>query len=327
METYQKYLSFLLLALIVLSSYFYLQNKQDHLDKVHTVLINILNKQIENEKVQAFNFAFALSQNETLQNSLINNNAKKGYKLLQEYMNALEIFSNSKINAQILTKDFSIFARSWDNSDAGVNVAKYRPDLLEMLKSRRAHLSFEAARKLVLIASIPIIRNTQVIGFIEVITRFDSLKENLAHYDIDLLVLLDSKYKHQAVLLKDSPTIENMIVANSSANVEHIASLQKLGLKKLLNEGSLEENSYFYFLRSIVNNNGDNIGSFILIISKKKLALFNAFESELESLFTYARKDLYYSIIKNSDKTNLFSSANDNNSSQTQMNISRGKIR
>lgn len=327
METYQKYLSFLLIALILLSSYFYLQNKQNYRDKVHTVLINILNKQIDDEKLQAFNFAFALSQNETLQNSLKNNNASKGYKILQEYMHALEIFSNSKINAQILTKDFSIFARSWDNRDAGVNVGKYRPDLLEMLQSRRAHLSFEAARRLVLIASIPIISDNQVIGFVEVIKRFDSLKEKLAHYDMDLLVLLNAKYKQQAIFLKENPKIENMIVANSDANIAHIANLQKTGISKLLNEGSLQEKNYFYFLRPIVNNNGDNIGSFVLIISKKKLALFSAFEAELDSLFTYARKDLYYSTLQNSDTINALSYFNDTNTSTPQINLSRGKIK
>lgn len=327
MQTYQKYLSLLLIALILMSSYFYLQNKQNHVDKVHTVLINILNEQIENEKIEAFNFAFALSQNETLQNSLKNNKPKKGYKILQEHMRALEIFSNSKINAQIVTKEFTIFARSWDNRDAGVNVAKYRPDLQEILTNRKPHLSFEAARRLVLIASIPIISDEEVIGFMEVIKRFDSLKDKLAHYDMDLLVLLDSKYKQQAILLKNNPKIKNMIVANKEANVEHIAYLQEVGLSKLFNEGRLESKHHFYFLRTIVNNNGDNIGSFVLIISKKKLELFSAFESELDSLFTYARKDLYYSIINNDDKIDVLSTFSEQNTSQTQVNISRGKIK
>ena len=327
MQTYQKYLSFILIALILLSSYFYLQNKQNYIDKVHIVLINILNKQIENEKLQAFNFAFALSQNETLQDSLKNNNAAKGYEILKEHMYALEIFSNSKINAQMITKDFCIFARSWDNRDAGLNVKMYRPDLQEMLESRKSHLSFEAARKLVLIASIPIIRKHKIIGFMEVIKRFDSLKENLTNYDIDLLVLLNSKYKEQAILLKKYPRIENMIVANDGANVEHIANLQKIGISKLLNEGRLEDKQYFYFLRAILNNNGDNIGSFVLIISKKKLELFSAFESQLDSLFTYSRKDLYYSIIENNDKLDTLSSFSDQNILKEQTDISRGKIK
>lgn len=327
METYQKYLSLLLIALIILSSYFYIQNKQNYEDKVHTVLVNILNKQIENEKVQAFNFAFALSKNETLHNSLKNHNSEQAYKILQEYMNALEIFNNSKINAQILTKDFSIVARSWDNSDAGLNVKKYRPDLQKILESKRAELSFEAARRLVLIASIPIMNDEEVIGFVEVIKRFDSLKENIANYDVDLLVLLHDKYEEQAILLKNNPKIENMIVANEEANVEHITNLQKIGIAKLFSEGKLEDEHYFYFLRAILNNNGDNIGSFVLIISKKKLALFSAFESELDSLFTYARKDLYYSIIENNDKIDVLSCFNDKNSSTEQTNISRGKIK
>ncbi|MFT5660053.1 MAG: hypothetical protein ACI9TV_000687 [Sulfurimonas sp.] len=327
MKTYQKYLSLLLIAIFILGSYFYLQNQKNYISKVHTVLINILNKQIENEKVQAFNFAFALSQNETLQNSLKNNNAKKGYKILQEHMHALEIFSNSKIHAQILTKDFVIFARSWDNRDAGVSVKKNRPDLQGMQKSKRPHLSFEAARKLVLIASIPIISDEKIIGYLEVIQRFKSLKKNLANYDMNLLVLLNSKYKQQAILLKNNPKIENMIVADNEANVEHIAYLQKVGISKLLNNGKLEGEHHFYFLRAILNNNGDNIGSFVLIVSRKKLELFSAFESELDSFFTYARKDLYYSINNNNNKTDVFSCFEDTDTYDNQINISRGKIK
>ncbi len=327
MKTYQKYLALLLVALFFLSSYFYLQNKKDYVRKVHTVLINTLNKQIENEKVQAFNFAFALSQNETLQNALKDNNAEKGYKILQEHMYALKVFSNSKINAQILTKDFFIFARSWDNSDAGVNVKKSRPDLQVTPKTKIPHLSFEAARKLVLIASIPIISNQKIIGYVEVIKRFKSLKKNLAHYGMGLLVLLNSKYQEQAILLKENPRIENMIVADDEANVEHIAYLKQIGISKLLTNGKLEGKHYFYFLRPILNNQGDNIGSFVLIISKKKLELFSAFESEMDSFFTYARKDLYYSIIKNNDKQDIFSYFNDEHNSSKQMNISRGKIK
>jgi len=327
MKPYQKHLVLLLVALILLSGYFYIQHKQNYVNRVHTVLINLLNKQIENEKAETFNFAFALSQNETLQNSIKDHNAKKGYKILQEYMNALKIFSNSKINAQILTKDFVIFARSWDNRDAGLNVKKYRPDLQTMLTNTKPHLSFEAARKLVLIASIPIIKNEKLIGFIEVIRRFDSLERFLKNYDIEFMALLNSKYKQQSVLLKNNLQIDNMIVANNGANIEHIKYLQKVGIKKLLNQGKQEGKNHFYFSQTILNNNGDNIGDFVLIISKKKLALFSAFESELDSFFTYARKDLYYSIIKNDDGLDTFSCLNNKDNSDNNTKISRGKIK
>lgn len=50
MKLYQKYLVLLLVALILLSGYFYIQHKQNYVNRVHTVLINLLNKQIENEK-------------------------------------------------------------------------------------------------------------------------------------------------------------------------------------------------------------------------------------------------------------------------------------
>ena len=326
MKLYQKYLIALLTLLILLSAYFYIQHQRVYVNRVHAVLINLLNKQIKTEKAKAFNFAFALSQNETLQNSIKNNDAKKAYRILKEHMSALQSFSGSQVHAQILTKEYVIFARSWDNHDAGLNVKKFRPDLQEMKKSQKPHLSFEAARRLVLIASIPIVSDEKIIGFIEVIRRFYSLEDYFAKYDIDLIALLNSKYQRQAILLQNNPRIANMIVANNDANVEHITYLQKMGLATLLSQGKLEGKNHFYFAKTILNSEGKNIGSFILIISKQKLRLFSAFESELDSFFIYARKDLYYSLIKNDDTGNTFSCLfNDKNENSTTK-ISRGKI-
>ena len=157
MKLYQKYLVILLLILVGFIAYFYLQNKQNFVNRVHTVLLNILNNKIKNEKSKAFNFAYSLSQNEKLKQAILEKNTTQGYDILKQYMNTLETFNGSKIHAQIVLTDFIIFARSWDNSDAGINVKANRPDLQEMKKILRPHLAFEAARKLVLIASIPII--------------------------------------------------------------------------------------------------------------------------------------------------------------------------
>ncbi|MEN4046280.1 MULTISPECIES: cache domain-containing protein [Sulfurimonas] len=301
MKLYQKYLAVILLMLVIFIGYFYTQNKQEFTDRVHTVLLNILNKQIENEKARAFNFAFALSQNETLQRALKNNDAKKAYEILQTHMKALETFSGSKIRIQILSKDITIFARSWDNSDAGVNVKAYRPDLVEMKKTLSPHLSYEAARRLVLIASIPIVENKKCLGFVEVIQRFASLEKYFAQYDIDMIALLDDKYQNQSVLLKNNPRIANMIVANNGANINHIQNLRRLDLNKLESLGSVQTEEYLYISKVILNSKAERIGYFILILSQEKLKLFSSFENELESFFSYSRKDLYSTIV-NKDK-------------------------
>lgn len=307
MKLYQKYLALILMVLLLTIVYFYVQNKQEFVTRVNSVLINLLDKQIESEKSKAFSFALALSQNETLQTAIQNNDSAKGYEILKRYMKTLETFSGSKVRTQIVTKDFIIFARSWDNRDAGLNIKPYRPDLVEMRQTRTPHLSFEAARRLVLIASIPIIKEDKLIGFLEVIQRLDSLENNFANYEIDLLALLDEQYEDQSVLLDRNPRIGDMIVANEKANINHIAYLQKVGLKRLLSLGILEGESHFYFSKAILNTKGDRIGSFILILSKKKIKLFSAFEEELDTFFTYARKDLYYSTINRDPSMNLYS--------------------
>jgi len=307
MKLYQKYLALILMILFIAIIYFYLQNKREFVNRVNIVLVNLLDKQIEQEKAKAFSFAFALSQNETLQAAIQNNDMAKAYEILERYMSTLEVFSGSKIRTQIISKDFIIFARSWDNRDAGLRIKEYRPDLEEMVTTLVPHLSFEAARRLVLIASIPIVKDGDFIGFVEVIQRFNTIESFFENYDVNLLVLLYDKYENQAVLLKENPRIRNTIVANEGANINHIAYLEQVGIDKLLAQGTLNGERHIYFSKAILNSEGQNIGSFVLALSKKKLRLFSAFEKELDTFFTYARKDLYYSITNRHPSINIYS--------------------
>ena len=296
MKLYQKYLAFILIVLIILTAYFYIKNEQEFEERVHSVLINLLNKQVANEKEKAFNFALALSQNETLQKAIEDNNAEKSYIILKYYMKTIETFSGSQLRIQLVSKDYTIFARSWDNTDAGVNVKKNRPDLQEVKDTLTPHLSYVAARRLVMIATIPIVRDGKFIAFLEVIQRFGELERYFANYGIGLLVLLDTKYEKQAVLLDKNPRVANMIVANNGANVHHIEILKKINLEKLRNRGFVKKDKHVFFYKSILNADDENIGSFILILSQERLKLFSAFETELDTFFTYARKDIYNSV-------------------------------
>lgn len=296
MKLYQKYLAFILIVLIILTAYFYIKNEQEFEERVHSVLVNLLDKKVLNEKETSFNFALALSQNETLQKAIQSNNAKKSYIILKNYMKTIETFSGSQVRMQIVSKDYTIFARSWDNADAGLNVKANRPDLQKVKDTLSPHLSFVAARRLVLIASIPIVKDGEFIAFLEVIHNFGELEKYFSNYGVGLLVLLDTKYEKQAVLLKDNPRISNMIVANIGANINHIKRLRNINLQTLRNHGFVKQDNYSFFYKSILNADDENIGSFILILSKDRLKLFSAFETELDTFFTYARKDIYNSV-------------------------------
>ncbi len=296
MKLYQKYLLLLLVVLVVAIIVFNAKSEELFIKRVDNVLINLLNKQLEREKSEAFAFALALAQNESLQASIKNDDSEKAFKIIQQYMETLNAFSGTQVRTQILSEDFIIFARSWDNSVSGLPLEQYRPDLLIIEKNRKPRVSFEAARRLVLIATIPIITEDKVIGFVEVIKLFDGLDKFFKPYEIDLIVLLEEKFEDQSVLLRDYDRIDDCIVANEGANIHHVKHLRKLGLSRLRDEGVHQGPQHVYFSQVINNGEGMRIGSFILALSKKKMDIFKAFEEELETLFTYARKDLYYAV-------------------------------
>lgn len=297
MKKYQKYLIFLLLICLVLSIYFYFRKKEEFTQRVNIVLMHLLDKRIQQEKKECFAFALALAQSETLQIALERNDTKKAAEVLKRYTSTLEVFSNSNVLAQVVTKDFLILARNWETASNGLNVKASRPDLIDITKTQKPHVSFEAARKLVLIASIPVVKENKTIGFIEIIQKFDSMKNYFANFDIDLLVLMDKKYRKQAILIQKNPQIDNMIVANDNANIHHITYFQGTGLNRLIQNGSMKGENSFYFSKIIFNAKGEHIGFFVLAIPKKKMKLFNAFEEELDTFLTYSRKDLYFATV------------------------------
>ena len=139
-----------------------------------------------------------------------------------------------------------------------------------------------------------------------VIQRFGTLEKYFSQYDINLIALVDDKYKDQTVLLGKNPRIDNMIVANDGANINHIQNIRKLNLTKLKNMGIAENTNYFYFAKGILNSKGDRIGYFVLILSKDKLELYRSFEKELESFFIYSKKDLYDTVGNNEIASHIY---------------------
>ncbi|MCJ7764884.1 MAG: hypothetical protein MUP09_02980, partial [Thiovulaceae bacterium] len=63
MKLYQKYLALMLMILLIAIVYFSIQNRHEFVNRVDVVLVNLLDKQIEEEKAKAFAFAYSLSQN------------------------------------------------------------------------------------------------------------------------------------------------------------------------------------------------------------------------------------------------------------------------
>ncbi len=311
MRQYQKYMMALLILLGIAIGYFTFKNQENFIKRIDIVLLNMLNKQLKEEKTQAFGFAMALAQNESLQNALENNDSNYTYEIIKRYMETLELFIGMSIHTQIVTKEYKIFARSWDNSDAGLDIKSFRPDLVELAQTKKPKLSIEAARRLVLIATIPILKKGELLGFVEVIHRFKKTKSFFANYDIDFMMLLHKRYANQSVLLQQNPHIADMILATNDISSDLLATLTPKGINLLKSKGLYETHSHIFFSKPILSAKGEDLGLYVLVMGKEKLKLFGAFESELESIFTYARKDLYYSFFDEDPYVKMYHDFND----------------
>ena len=311
MHLYQKYLLVMITSLLFAGLYFYFKQQDLVVDRVADTLLVILDKKVEEEKRHAFAFAFALSQNETLRKAIKDGDREKSHLILKEYMETLEVFGGTSINVQVVSKDYHLFARSWDSSERGLDILKYRPDLMHIAKTKKPQLSYEATRRLVLIASIPLLVDGEVDGFIEVIEQFDDLEDYLARYDVELIVLLDKKYKKRTVLLQSRPQIGEFVVANKDANIHHISYLQEVGVDELLKKGILKGEGCYYFAKNILNSDGKRIGNFVLVLSQKKVELFSAYSQSLSAMLAYTQKDHFNTQVLQDRELEIFDDFSD----------------
>ena len=258
----------------------------------------MLDKQLLLERQQSFAFAMSLAQNESLHHAIEEDDAQNANEILKSYMDSLKSFSGESLHAQIITKDLTIFARSWDSSEIGLPIKNFRPDLEEVAKTKKPKLSIEAARRLVLIATIPMIHDKEIVGYMEIIRRFDTTQRYFKNFDITFLMLLKETYEEQSILLYNHPRINNMILASTSITNQHLNYLRREGLERLQRNGIDQESQDIYFSKPILNSRGDELGLFVITLSKQKLKLFSGFEKEIANIFTYAGKDVYYSLLE-----------------------------
>jgi len=293
MKLYQKYLVILLLILVGFIAYFYLQNKQNFVNRVHTVLLNILNNKIKNEKSKAFNFAYSLSQNEKLKQAILEKNTTQGYDILKQYMNTLETFNGSKIHAQIVLTDFIIFARSWDNIYAGMPLGDYRTDLDYFKTHKTPRTSIEIGRRLGIKATVPIYDEVGLLlGFVEVISFFESLTEFFSSIGIDLYVLMNEKHLDIAVLMRDNLVIDEYVVANRTYSHTHVGTLKALDFKELKSGRILHKDDKYIFYETMTTGDSRTIGAYLFVLPQKYLEYFRNPDDDISFLINVTRSSL-----------------------------------
>lgn len=288
-------LIFSLVIALIFAGFIYFKSevKEQKINQIKDQLRLTLESQLKIHQMDDLKTALILSKNEGLINALENDDEDLGYKLLSEIVVSINKHTGIRIRAQIITKELNIFARSWDDVYAGMPLGDYRTDLNYFKTHSTPRTSIEVGRRLGIKATVPIYKDGEFLGFVEVISFFKSITDFFSSLGVDLYVLLDVKYTDTAILMTQNLNISENILSNRNYNYSHIQTLKEIDLKALKLSGVLYKDKKYIFYENMHNGEGDVIGSFIFVLPKKYLDYFRNPEDDISFLVNITRSSLY----------------------------------
>lgn len=216
-KTNRNFLLLFIVVTITLLYFLYKYNKIIHHNQIDILVSNkieIVQKELTNQKNQALSLAILFSKNEKIINNLLQNNPNNLKVELLKQLNNIKIYTNqNNIQIQIHTKDLNVFVRSWEDKDSGLNLESFRKGLVKVKETQEPFVSNELGKRFNIKAIAPIFdNNDSYIGTIEVIMDYSDLKNRLKYMGIEIIPLLEKKYLNIAQYYKENTTLHDHIV-------------------------------------------------------------------------------------------------------------------
>jgi hypothetical protein len=267
------WVTFLVLVILLASVFFFFtKSEKDRLARLSDHVTSNFEAGLAYEMSDLLSFSLALAEDGGLKNALSSGNEANGHEILMRITQRFRKYTHLKsLRIQVLTLDFFIFARSWDEGYEGMPIWWFREDLRKLKINKKPKVGMEVGRLLTFKATIPIYSGKKLLGYLEVIKFVDEFAEKLNKKGIDLFVLMDEKYLKQAELMKNFPFLHGYVIANHTFNPYLKKKIEKLDWKKLEEKSYLYEKKRLYILESMYNGEGEKIGVYLLTLSKEAL--------------------------------------------------------
>nr|WP_314786891.1 cache domain-containing protein [uncultured Campylobacter sp.] len=237
------------------------QTQTENIKKFLDFQTQILNKNIEEEKLSAMTVATLLAQNEHVKKCMSQNNRQMCLETLGEFTKTLSkvpIYENAKFH--IHTPEMRSFARSWIplyNDD----LTNFRHLLAEAKNGVAAGI--EVGRAGVFIRSVaPIFEDKKMLGSIEVLLDFKHLSDFFSQQGLDLFVLLDAGGDLPYQNSSDEGIIEGFHFVNKSyANLNVLPMLKDIKFKS---GGFYQTDSHAFTVQPMNDAKGERVGYFVI---------------------------------------------------------------
>jgi len=292
LNTVSFYALFIILILLFASVFFFVQNdKKERLVSLGDHVVENFRVGLDYEMVDLLSFSLALSEDGELKNALASDDESKGYKILSHISERFKKYTHLKsLRIQVLTPDFYIFARSWNEGFEGMPIWWFRDDLDKLNQNHEPKVGMETGRLLTFKATIPIQSGLKIVGYLEVIKFIDEFSMKLRNRGVELFALMDEKYLEKAALMRDFPQVDKYVVSNQNFNQQLLPKIEKLDWKSFLNKSYVYKENILYLHEPMYNGEGKQIGLYLLAVSDDTLKKFEK-EDESVSFFTQFSDD------------------------------------
>ncbi|MDO5046125.1 cache domain-containing protein [Campylobacter sp.] len=227
----------------------------------------ILNKNIEEEKLSAMTVAVLLSESESIKNCFLEDNRTHCMDVLHDFAHTLSqvpIYKNVKFHLH--TPELKSFARSWIPM-YNDNLSSFRFMLKEAKKGVVAGI--EIGRAGALIRSVaPVLKDNKNLGSVEVLLDFGHLSNFFVDQGVDLFVLLDkspnSPYQNED---KEDPIKGYHLINKEYADLNILPILKDIDFKT---NQFYKFDSHNFAIKPMLDSQGKRIGYFVIYFNSNQ---------------------------------------------------------
>ncbi|WP_373072734.1 diguanylate cyclase [Sulfurimonas sp.] len=240
-------------------------------DLIAQSLSNEVATLIQEKKNATLAMAISFSKSDELKNALLEQN--QNTDVLKRYSKELQESTDFKnVWIQIINRNGISLARSWTDR-YGDDLASIREDVRSMNNNPRINSTISIGRyDLTFKSMVPIYdKTTNYIGYIEIVTHFNSIAKKIEKKKFEPVILVNEKYVKQITYPFTKLYSNNNYIANNNADKKLIDYISKNGLG--------------YFISPYKNYIIDKEKNYIVInytlfdTSKKPMANFLMFKS------------------------------------------------
>jgi len=273
MKQYTKYLiGFFVLGLLAYLSFTYIdyihKQRSEHQNSTYKREVVAMKKRVSSmiltKQKATISIGLSLANDKSLMNYVASGKIPDDYyaDVVDKYKKET-LYKNIWI--QVLDKNLTSIYRSW-TSKKNDNMRVLREDLLTVLKTKNPTYAISSGKyDLSIKAMIPLLREGEVIGIVEVVSHFNSIAKQMKYFNVDSLVLLLKENTKKLEYPFTNIFINGYYVANFDAPKDILDHMKVHGVQRYITDTYIIEDGFLVSTLELKGINKETIAYYIML--------------------------------------------------------------